>query len=65
MSEGRGTLLTVAKRSNIGDESNLALASCAEQRQSVLELKVRCRISALDKFLKGKTFVIPSHARLC
>ena len=58
-------MLTVAKRSNVGDESNLALASFSEQRQSVLELKVRRRISALDKFLKGKTFVIASHARLC
>ena len=43
-------LHAVAKMSNLGNESNLALASCAEQRESVLELKLRSRISALVKF---------------
>ena len=46
----RNIAYAVAKISNLGSESNLALASFAEQRQSVLELKLRSRISALVKF---------------
>ena len=40
--------------SNLGNKSNLVLASCAEQRQSELELKLRSRISALVNYEREK-----------